>query len=89
MKKSYKAPLVIHTIAELLALLRLPKPTHPLVGVVRFEDIRRLPEGLPATVALNFYSIWLKKGFNGRMKYGQQPYDFDEGLMSFFSPVSS
>lgn len=34
----------------------------------------------------NFYSIGLKRNIEGKFKYGQQKYDFDEGLMSFVSP---
>jgi AraC-like DNA-binding protein len=86
MKRNHTVPFAIDSIAALFKQLGLPKPMHPLVSVVRFEDIRRLPAELPATVTLNFYSIWLKKDFNGRMKYGHKPYDFDEGLMSFFLP---
>jgi len=34
----------------------------------------------------DFYSISLKRGFSAQIKYGQQEYDFDEGLMFFMSP---
>jgi hypothetical protein len=33
-----------------------------------------------------FYSIALKKDFEGKMLYGQQQYDFDEGVMVFMAP---
>ena len=35
---------------------------------------------------LNFYCIAIKKNFKGKLKYGQNYYDFDEGVMSFISP---
>lgn len=33
-----------------------------------------------------FYSISIKRDVVGKYRYGQQSYDFDEGLMTFFSP---
>jgi AraC family transcriptional activator of pobA len=34
----------------------------------------------------DFYAISLKRNFNIRLRYGQQQYDFDEGIMFFMSP---
>ena len=34
----------------------------------------------------NFYSIGLKRDMQGKFRYGQQQYDFDEGLLSFVAP---
>lgn len=79
-------PHLIKTITEFHRFMNLPKPLHPMLGVIDFESVKHLPEEQPKNVILNFYSIWLKRNFNGKMKYGQQEYDFDEGLMSFFAP---
>ncbi len=35
---------------------------------------------------LDFYSISLKRDSGAKVKYGQQEYDFDEGLMFFLAP---
>ena len=78
--------MVVDSIPEFFRIMELPAPEHPLVSMVRFESIRRIPATMPVNVVLNFFSIWLKKGFIGKMKYGHQSYDFDEGIMSFFSP---
>jgi AraC-like DNA-binding protein len=80
------SPLHINTIAEYHRFMELPKPEHPLVSVVKFEDIRRQPSNSPRSIIHNFYSIALKKNFNAKMKYGQQDFDFDEGVMHFMSP---
>lgn len=40
----------------------------------------------PRSWILNFYAIALKKNFNAKLKYGQQVYDFDEGVMTFMAP---
>jgi AraC-like DNA-binding protein len=45
-----------------------------------------MPRGHSASMVFDFYSISLKRNFNGKMKYGQQEYDFDEGIMFFISP---
>jgi AraC-like DNA-binding protein len=76
----------IKTIAEWHQLRYLPKPEHPLISVVNFEDVKILQENEPKSIVNDFYSIALKRNFNAKMKYGQQQYDFDEGVMFFISP---
>ena len=76
----------IKTISEYHRLMGLPKPEHPLISVINFESIKQLPYDESISLVFNFYSISLKRDFNGRMKYGQQEYDFDEGIMFFISP---
>ena len=76
----------IKTITGYHRFMELPKPEHPLVSVVSFELIRRLPEDKSVSMVLDFYSVALKWNFNAKMKYGQQTYDFDEGIMTFMAP---
>jgi AraC-like DNA-binding protein len=76
----------IKTIAEYHRLMELSKPEHPLISVVKFEDIKRHPGNSPKSIIHNFYSIALKKNFTAKMKYGQQNFDFDEGVMHFMAP---
>jgi len=64
----------------------LPKPEHPLVTVINFEDIMQMPQKGAFSIMFDFYSIALKRNFNAKMKYGQQRYDFDEGIMTFMAP---
>ncbi|MCX2449677.1 helix-turn-helix transcriptional regulator [Pedobacter sp. PLR] len=86
MKKENHKPYVIHSISELHRILALPKPEHPLVSVIDFEEITCFSDEAYKSLAYGLYCIALKKGFEGKMKYGQNDYDFDEGVMSFFSP---
>ncbi|MFD0766681.1 helix-turn-helix domain-containing protein [Mucilaginibacter lutimaris] len=79
-------PYHIKTITAYHKLMDLPKPEHPLVSVINFEDIKKLADEEPKALVHDFYSIALKRNFNGKIKYGQQQYDFDEGLMIFISP---
>jgi AraC-like DNA-binding protein len=82
-----KEPIIIHSISEQYQLFSLPKPEHPLIGVVNFSDIKRAPgdEG-PYDIQANLYTIAIKKGFTGSCKYGQNYYDFDQGAMTFIAP---
>ncbi|WP_316744287.1 helix-turn-helix transcriptional regulator [Pedobacter antarcticus] len=87
MKKAAYKPYIINSITELHGLLGIAKPKHPLVSVINFEDIKCFEEEKLRSIAYNFYCIAIKKNFEGKMKYGQQYYDFDEGVMTFFSPM--
>jgi AraC family transcriptional activator of pobA len=79
-------PLHLKTIREYHELMRLPKPGHPLISVVNFESIKHLPDQKPMSLMIDYYTIALKRNFNGKMKYGQQEIDFDEGIMTFIAP---
>jgi len=54
--------------------------------VVRFEDVKGWNANIPTGVINNFYSVALKKTFHAKMKYGQQEYDFEEGILAFVAP---
>ncbi len=78
-------PYNIKSIAEYHKLMDLQKPLHPLISIIKFEDIKR-HQTSPLNITNDFYSIALKKDFNAKLKYGQQAYDFDEGVLHFMSP---
>ena len=73
------------TISEFHQFRGLPKPEHPLISVINLETMNRLPAN-EAGIIKDFYSIALKRNFTAKMKYGQQYFDFDEGIMFFMSP---
>ena len=79
-------PYPIKTISEFHQVRGLPKPEHPLISVIDMESFTHMPENSPGTVVLNFYSISIKRISNVKYKYGQQEYDFDEGVMFFMAP---
>jgi len=76
----------IKTISEYHRLMGFPKPAHPLISVINLEAITHPPGGKETSLVFDFYSISLKRMQNAKMKYGQQQYDFDEGLMFFMAP---
>lgn len=75
-------PIRIKTIAQLHRFQELPMPQHPLISIVDYASIKDVP-GVSAV--FDFYSISLKRGVN-KLLYGQQVYDFDEGVLYFLAP---
>jgi AraC family transcriptional regulator, transcriptional activator of pobA len=76
----------IKTISEYHRLRGLPKPEHPLISVVDYSAFKPTSENHPTSWMLDFYSISLKRDSSGKIKYGQQEYDFDKGIMFFMAP---
>lgn len=74
------------TITEFHQFLGLPKPQHPLISIVDVATVTHTYGPEPTTMAFDFYSIAVKRMHNVKAKYGQQPFDFNEGSMSFMSP---
>ncbi len=77
------------TISQFLQFRGLPQPEHPLVYVLKVETVERLLIEEPKSWLYDFYAIGLKRVANAsdaRLKYGQQEYDFDNGIMSFIAP---
>jgi len=75
----------IITISEYHKFRGLPSPENPLISVINLADVKNVSEG-EHSILLNFYALTLKRNFNAKIKYGQQEYDFDEGVMFFMSP---
>lgn len=84
MKKS--VPHKIKSISELHQLFALPKPDHPLVSVIDFALLSYKHSDIWEHFSNDFYCITLKKGVNGKFKYGQRDYDFDEGMITLTKP---
>ncbi|MCW3089784.1 MAG: transcriptional regulator, AraC family [Ferruginibacter sp.] len=80
------SPATINSISELHRILDLPKPFHPLVSLVDNTRIAIEKERLPESFLFNFYKISFKKNLHGKLRYGQNYYDFDEGGLVFTSP---
>lgn len=79
-------PYRIKTISEFHRFRGLPKPEHPLISVVNIDLITRSPNKHQQNLVLDFYSIAIKRALNVKYIYGQQEYDFDEGVMFFMAP---
>ncbi len=84
MKKA--APHIIQTISELHSLFALPKPEHPLISVINLALLSYEHSDVWKHFVNDFYCITIKKGVNGKFKYGQRDFDFNEGMMIFTKP---
>ncbi|MBC7934828.1 MAG: AraC family transcriptional regulator [Rhizobacter sp.] len=86
MKKPAHSPHIINSISEWHRFFNMPKPEHPLISLVRHEAIQHINPEHTKGFVINFYIISIKKSFKGKMRYGKNYYDFDEGTMGFISP---
>lgn len=73
----------IKTITDGHKLAGLEKPNHPLISIVDVTQFKSHAE--VNSVVFDFYAISIKRGCDNLI-YGQQKYDFDEGLMAFMAP---
>lgn len=80
------SPLRIKTISQFHTLRGLPKPKHPLISVINFEDMAVALESGKQSLIFDFYMISVKRDMNHKYRYGQQDYDFDEGVMFCMAP---
>ncbi len=78
--------LKIESLTQLHRVLGVSKPVHPLVSLVKLEEVKITPGTLPEFLVLNFYKVAYKMDLNGSMKYGQNYYDFGEGGLVFTAP---
>lgn len=79
----------IKTISEFHRFRRLPPPEHPLISVMEVDLVKQTVEPQSTTWCYDFYAIGLKRvsfSYSINFRYGQQPYDFNEGILSFVAP---
>lgn len=82
-----KAPSKVSSISALHQFLGLGKPAHTLISVFNFDEMKLEPDTILSAVTTDFYVVALKKDCaGGKCRYGQQYYDFDEGIMYFIAP---
>ena len=76
----------IKSIVEFHRTRGLPSPQHPLISVVEYASIQLSPESYNVNWVSEFYNISLKRCLVSKLRYGQQQYDFDSGVMFFIAP---
>jgi AraC family transcriptional regulator, transcriptional activator of pobA len=86
MKKNDNSPQAISSISQWSSFFSLPKPQHPLISLLRHSDTKNISANKLEAITFDFYLISIKKDFKGKMRYGKNYYDFDEGTMTFISP---
>ncbi len=83
---SYSNLTRLKTISDLHRFNNMSPPEHPLISLIDYSKINPTPENNELKWVQQFYTISTKRNVTGKYRYGQQSYDFDEGLMTFFSP---
>lgn len=76
----------IRSVSEFHRLLSLPEPYHPLVSVINLEKSVFLDDKVWKGFVNQFYCVALKRDAKGKLRYGQQHYDYDKGVLSFTAP---
>jgi AraC-like DNA-binding protein len=83
---SSSTPFRFSTISDYHRAAGLPQPAHPLISIVRMEDISLPIAEVPFSLVGDFYWISMKKMQHIKFRYGQQTSDFDDGVLFFMSP---
>lgn len=76
----------IRSISEFHRLLSLPEPRHPLVSVINLSQSFFLEDDVWKGFVNSFYCVALKREVKGKIRYGQQHYDYNKGVLSFTAP---
>ena len=79
-------PVRLKSISELHRFNNIAPPNHPLISLIDYSEIKPTPVNNELKWVQEFYTISIKRNVVGKYRYGQESYDFDEGLMTFFSP---
>jgi AraC family transcriptional regulator, transcriptional activator of pobA len=77
---------VIKSVSQFHRLLSLPEPRHPLVSVINLAESIFLEDDVWKGFVNSFYCVALKREAKGKVRYGQQHYDYDKGVLSFTAP---
>lgn len=73
-------------VSDYHKIASLPAPEHPLISLVDYAQVQYLSNIEELRWMQNYYTIGLKRNIAYKFFYGQQEYDFDEGLMTFVAP---
>ncbi len=78
----------VKTIHQYHKLRGLGKPIHPLISIVDYSQVKVSDTDYLKNWVFDFYLIALKRNFDRefKMNYGQNQYDYDEGVMFFLAP---
>lgn len=64
----------------------LSAPEHPLISLVDYSQVSYPSNINDMKWTQDYYTIGLKRNIPYKFYYGQQAYDFDEGVMTFIAP---
>jgi AraC family transcriptional regulator, transcriptional activator of pobA len=79
----------LKNIGEFHQFRNLAPPEHPLFSVTEIAMVKQIVEPQNLSWCYDFYAVGLKRvsySHQINFRYGQQPYDFNEGILSFVAP---
>ncbi|MEZ0007162.1 AraC-like DNA-binding protein [Flavobacterium sp. 28YEA47A] len=76
----------VKSIAEFHKMKGLPSPQHPLISLFDYGTFKCSTEINHKNFVFDFYHISIKRSIGATFKYGQNHYDFDDGVMFFIAP---
>lgn len=74
------------TLSDVHHAFGMPKPVHPLISLLDSSKQSIDFCKMPHNHVLTFYKISYKQNLGGKLRYGQDYYDFDEGGLLFAAP---
>ena len=86
MKKKENIHPKFDSLSDVHRAFGLSKPLHPLVSLIDGTTDQIVVNNLPQSHVLSFYKISYKPKLGGKLRYGQDYYDFDEGGLLFAAP---
>lgn len=80
-----KETIHLKSVSQFHELVGQTKPKHPLVSIEHgFEYTNHASQFNGIRIVSDLYLIVLKEGVCGKVIYGRNSYDFDEGTLLFF-----
>ncbi len=76
----------ISKISDYHHFAKLAAPKHPLISVIDFSKVAFPADLKGLKLIQEYYTIGLKRNVPYKLFYGQQEYDFNEGIMTFLAP---
>lgn len=73
-------------VSDYHKLANIAVPEHPLISLVNYSEVHYPLDIDDLKWTQDYYTIGLKRNVAYKFFYGQQAYDFDEGLMTFIAP---
>ncbi|AXT63226.1 AraC family transcriptional regulator [Aquimarina sp. AD10] len=73
-------------ISDYHNLASISAPEHPLISLIDYSKVKYPSDIDNLKWRQDYYTIGLKRNVAHKFFYGQQEYDFDQGLMTFVAP---
>jgi AraC-like DNA-binding protein len=73
-------------VSDYHKLAHISPPEHPLISLVDYSKVKYQSDVDDLKWRQDYYTIGLKRNVAHKFFYGQQEYDFDQGLMTFIAP---